>query len=264
MINYQTNFNTDGTAFPATAAINVSLPGAGDGTELKALLVNDHWGARQAIMNYASLTPNASSEIYSNSQFLLAITRALSPAGTVFMAHTKDDPATLGYRFLALEGQGIVRANYPDLDAACYVGSARNPTAEYYYRADDAEGTSRNVTGAYLILADMRGAFPRGYDPTATRDPDGTTRGFPDFQNFALQTHLHEVDTISNAWNAVAVRLLDTGSAWTGFEAITSASSLQLRANENITKVSGPGPTVEHNVDETRACNIAVRFWVRY
>jgi hypothetical protein len=266
MIDYKTNFNTNGSNFPATQAINVSTPGAGDGTEFKALMPNDHWGARQAIMDYASLTPNGSSETYSNSQFLLAITRSLSPAGTVFMSHTQQDPATLGYRFLELNGQGVLRANYVDLDSACYVGNTRNATAEYYFRADNSDGSSRNTTGAYLILADMRGAFARGYDPTATVDPDGVTRGsnFPDFQKFSMQTHLHEVDSSSNSWNAVAQRKIDTGTTWDGFEAVTSASSLQLRANENIVKVSGPGPAVEHNLDETRASNVAVKWWVRY
>jgi hypothetical protein len=264
MIDYKANFNTDGSNFPATEAINVSTPGAGDGTEVKALMVNDLWGARQAVMDYAGLTPNAASESYTSSQFLTAITRALSPAGTVFMSHTQNDPATLGYRFLELNGQGITRVNYPDLDAACYVGNSRNPTAESYFRADNSDGSSRSVTGTYLILPDMRGAFARGYDPTATRDPDGTTRGFPDFQNFALQTHLHEVDTSSNAWNAVADKLVDDGTTWTGFQAVTSASSLQLRANENIVKVAGPGPAVEHNEDETRAANYQVKWWVRY
>lgn len=266
MIDYKANFQTDGTNFPGTQAINVSTPGAGDGTEFKALMPNDQWGARQAIMNYAGLTPNAVSESYTNSQFLTALTRSLSPAGTVFLSHTQQDPATLGYRFLPLEGQGILRANYADLDAAVYVGNTRNPTAEYYYRADDAGGVTRNITGAYLILADMRGVFVRGDDPTAVIDPDGVTRGanFPNFQNYSMQTHLHEVDSSSNSWNAVAQRKFDTGTTWDGFEAIDSASSLQLRANENIVKVSGPNPTVLHNLDETRAANIAVKFWIRY
>ncbi len=264
MIDYKANFNTDGANFPATAAINVSTPGAGDGTEFKALMVNDGWGARQALMDYAGLTPNAVSESYTNSQFLTALIRSLSPVGMVFMSQTQQDPATLGYRLLELDGQGILRANYADLDSACYVGNTNNPIADYYFRADNSDGSSRNITGIYLILPDMRGAFARGEDSTATRDPDGASRIFPDFQDFSMQTHLHEVDSSSNSWNAVAQRKIDTGTTWDGFEAITSASSLQLRANENIVKVSGPNPTVLHNLDETRACNVQVKFWVRY
>lgn len=264
MIDYKANFNTDGVNFPDTAAINVSVPSAGDGTEFKALMVNDMWGARQALMDYASLTPNAASETYDNSQFLTALIKSFSPVGIVLMSHTQQDPATLGHRFLELNGQGILRANYIDLDSACYVGDTNNPTADYYFRADNSDGSGRSTTGIYLILPDMRGAFARGEDPTATRDPDGASRIFPDFQDFSMQTHLHEVDTTSNSWNAVADRDIDTGTTFTGFEAKTSASSLQLRANENITKVSGPNPDVLHNLDETRACNVQVKFWVRY
>lgn len=264
MIDYQANFNTNGSAFPNTAAINVSTPGAGDGTEFKALMVNDDWGARQNLMSYAGLTPNAASEAFGLSQFYTCLLYLCMPVGTIIMSHSNSNPTTLGYRFINLAGGGVLRSLYPDLDAACYVGDSLNGTADYWYRSDDAGGTSRNIAGIYLQLADMRGAFPRGYDPSATRDPDGATRIFPDFQEFALQTHLHEVDTISNAWNAEASRLLDTGTTWTGFEAKTSSSSLILRANENITKVSGPGPAVEHNVDETRACNVQVKYWIRY
>jgi hypothetical protein len=264
MIPYDTNFNTNGSPFPNTAAINVSIPGAGDGTEFKALMVNDHWGARQTLMAYAGLTPNGSSEAFGNSQFYTALLYTCMPVGTVIMTHSNSDPTTLGYRFLPLSGSGVLRTLYPDLDAACYVGDANNSTADNWYRSDDAAGTFRNIAGAYIQVADMRGVFPRGWDTTAVRDPDGATRVFPDLQDYALQTHLHEVDTVSNAWNAEASRLLDTGTTWTGFEAKTASSSLILRANENITKVSGPGPTVLHNIKETRSVNVQVKYWVRY
>lgn len=260
MINYLANFNTNGAAFPATAAINVSVPGAGDGTEFKALLVNDAWGARQAIMNYAGLTPNAASETYSNSQFLTAITRSLSPAGMVFMSHTQQDPATLGYRFLELNGQGIVRANYPDLDAACYVGAARNPTAQYYYRANDSGGSSRSTTGAYLILPDMRGAFARGYDPTATRDPDGVTRGFPDSQAHAFEDHAHQC--VTNEYPVLYAERsgLKTTGAEPCFEPTVSISGygLDLIAGGYSYIISGNWEV------ETRPVNVQVKFWVRY
>lgn len=262
MIDYQANFNTNGTAFPNTAAINVSTPGAGDGTEFKALMVNDHWGARQNLMSFAGLTPNAASEAFGLSQFYTCLLYLCMPVGTIIMSHSNSNPTTLGYRFLNLAGGGVLRTLYPDLDAACYVGDSLNGTADYWYRSDDAAGTSRNIAGIYLQLADMRGAFPRGYDPSATRDPDGSSRIFPDFQQFAFQTHLHEVTTIATALNAVANRTLDAGSTFTGFEAISSSSTIRLRANENIVKFGAPD--VEFNVDETRACNVQVKYWVRY
>lgn len=263
MIDYQTNFNTDAVAFPSTQAINVSVPGAGDGTELKALLINDIWGARQAIMTAAGLTPNGSSESFANSQFYTALLYTCIPVGTIIMSHSNNLPTTLGYRFIVLNGQGLLRSLYADLDAACYVGDPLNGTADNWYHANDALGVSRNPTGNYLITANMRGVVPRGDDPSGIRDPDGPTRIFPDFQNYAMQTHIHEVDTLTNSWNADAVRQLDNGSTFTGFEARAAASGTVLRANENITKV-GSGPTVLHNEDETRMANVQVKFWVRY
>jgi hypothetical protein len=261
MIDYKANFQTDGANFPATAAINVSVPGAGDGTEFKALMVIDEWGARQAIMDYAGLTPNAASETYTNSQFLTALKNALSPVGMVIASHTQQDPATLGLRFLELVGQGILRASYPDLDSACYVGDSRNPTAEYYYRADDSGGSSRNTTGVYLILPDMRGAFARGYDPTATRDPDGTTRGFPDFQDFAMQDHHHDCISDSSLRADAAGTLVAFGSdvdIWDTSAAGPGGTTMEAQQIVNLTV------PVLIDTDETRAANVQVKWWIRY
>jgi hypothetical protein len=262
MINYQTNFNTDGAAFPNTKAINVSVPGANDGTEFKALMVIDHWGARQNLMFLAGLTPNGSSETVGLSQFYTCLLYLCMPVGSILMSHSNSDPTTLGYRFLNLVGGGVLRTSYPDLDAACYVGDGNNGSADYWYRSDDAGGTIRNIAGAYIQIADLRGAFVRGYDPTVTRDPDGATRVFPDFQKFAFQTHQHEVTTIATAYNAVANRTLDVGSTFTGFEALPSSSTIRLRANQNIVKYGAPD--VEFNVDETRSSNVQVKYWIRY
>jgi hypothetical protein len=63
MKDYLTEFTqTDGDAFPDTGAINASGAGATDGTEFIAALINDIWGARQAAMDVAGLTPNAVEE----------------------------------------------------------------------------------------------------------------------------------------------------------------------------------------------------------
>lgn len=261
MIYYKTNFTTDDAAFPNTKAVNVSVPGANDGTEFKALMVNDHWGARQNLMAYAGLTPNGSSEVYGLSQFYECLLHLTVPVGTIIMTHSNSDPTTLGYRFLNLSGFGVLRTAYPDLDAACYVGDSNNDTADYWYRSDDSGGTIRNITGAYLQVADLRGAFVRGHDPTASRDPDGATRVFPDFQKFAFQTHQHEIQTLTSL-NANAGRTIDVGSAFTGFEAISASGSTVLVANQNIYKYGAPD--VEFNVDETRSSNVQVKYWIRY
>lgn len=266
MIDYKANFQTDGVDFPDTAAINDSTPGAGDGTEFIALLVNDYWGARQALMYYAGLTPNGSSENRYNSQALIALTSALSPPGTVFASHIQGTPSSLNFRFLILQGQGIIRASYPELDAYCYVGDGNNPTAEYFYRANDSGGTSRSTTGAYLILPDMRGAFARGYDLGGTRDPEGPFRIFPDSQDFAFQEHHHNLITDSGSLAAQANLQVDLGTTYNTWTAVTDpgAPTNKLFGQEAI----DPGDhssTVGINIaSETRPVNVQVKWWIRY
>lgn len=165
MIDYLASFtNTNGLAFPDTLAVNASGGGATDGTEFVKLMIDDEWGARQAIMYHASLTPDSVTESPGTAQILDALKLGMlgQPAGSLIGWLQKDDPATFGARALLLTGQGILRANFADLDNAVYVGDPANPTAPEFYHADDAAGTIRNVAGIYLILPDARAMFWRG------------------------------------------------------------------------------------------------------
>jgi len=260
MINYQTEFNTDGAAFPATAAINVSTPGAGDGTEFIALMVNDIWGAKQALLYDAGFTPNGSSETYANSQIRNSIKYTYSPVGTVFMSHTQQDPSYWGFRFLELVGQGIVRNNYPELDTFCYVGDGNNGTADAYYRANDAGGLSRSPTGAYLILPDMRGVFVRGRDPSGVVDPQGPVRLFPSLQDHAMDSHNHECFFTTYTGQGVrqpAGLFNKDGGGVGSFDIVANiAGSTEL---ETYGTLIGTNESTE-----TRPTNYQVRYWVRY
>jgi hypothetical protein len=266
MIFYDANFNTDGNPFPSTGAINVSTPGAGDGTEFLALMVNDEWGARQGIMSYAQLTPDGSSEFYSTSQFVKALKYALSPVGTVLASHVQGNPFVLGFRVLELTGQGVLRSNYPELDTLCYVGDGNNDTAHYYYRADDITGLIRNIAGVYLILPDMRGTFIRGWDPTAIIDPDGVSRIFPSLQEFAFQEHHHNNKTDTGFLVAQQVITVDTGTTHLAWKAVADpgAVSNKLFAQEAI-EPAAHGSTAGIKIStETRPTNIQVKWWVRF
>ena len=148
--------NTNGVAFPNTEAVNASGPTATDGTEyVKNFVDNYAFGPQQALLNRAGITPNGTAESATNSQELEAMQRLFSHAGEAVDWYGSD-PATLGVRILILEGQGVLVASYPDLVAATYVGDANNPTAEAFYRADDAAGATRNTAGNYFILPDAR------------------------------------------------------------------------------------------------------------
>jgi hypothetical protein len=72
MKDYSTIPNTSG-AFPNVVGVNASGPGETDGTAYIKQLVDDGFGARQAVMDRAGLTPNAADEAVGNSQFLDAL-----------------------------------------------------------------------------------------------------------------------------------------------------------------------------------------------
>ena len=64
---------TTGGAFPDTAAVNASTPTTPDGTEYIKETLDDMWGARQALMDEANLTPDGVTEIKGASQQLDAL-----------------------------------------------------------------------------------------------------------------------------------------------------------------------------------------------
>lgn len=87
---------------------------------------------------------------------------------------------------LAEDGSVILREDYAELDAVVYCGDANNATAGHYYHCTnpgDPSG-SRSPGGDYLVLADRRGEFDRGWD--AGRGVDAG-RDFWAWQNHALE-----------------------------------------------------------------------------
>jgi hypothetical protein len=197
MIDYLASFTyTNLVGFPDTEAVNATGPGATDGTEFVKLMIDDHWGARQAIMNHAGLTPDGVTEADGTAQIIEALQKGFgAPPGVPTEWNLSADPGTTGHRCLLLQGQGILRANYPDLDTAVYVGDGNNAAVAAaggaYYRADDAAGTTPNIAGIYLILPEGRGVVARGLDSAASIDPDGASRYLGDLQVDAFQGHQH-------------------------------------------------------------------------
>lgn len=261
MIDYQTSFvYTNGLPYPFTLAINATGAGTGDGTEIVKILVDDLWGARQALMDAAGLTPDSVTEAPDTSQLLEAIRKISGSPGEGVIWWKDSDPAITGDRVLLLNGQGILRANYPELDTAVYVGDTANPTASTFYHADDAAGTIRNTTGIYLILPDTRGYVLRGLDTAASVDPDGASRDVGSIQDFALE------NIIGNAYffdfpggsplppTGVFARS-STGSAY---------PALAVSGTGPQTVITFDASTVVNTATETRMVNIATKFGIRY
>ena len=195
MLNFFTFFtNTNGLTFPDTLSINASGPSATDGTEFVKGMIDDIWGWYQAMLDYAGLSPSGVSEGPGASQMLEAIGKGFGVGPGMGVTYWKDgDPSVNGDRVLLLNGQGILRANFVELDAAVYVGDGNNAAVAagggYFYRADDAAGTSPNIAGIYLILPETRGYVLRGLDSAASVDPDGASRFLGDAQLDAFQGH---------------------------------------------------------------------------
>lgn len=161
MVDYDTVMtNTNSVAFPGTLAVNVTAPGAGDGTEFVKIMVDDIWGRAQALMDYAGLTPDSVTEAPDTAQILDAIGLGFGVGPGMGVIYWKDGtPAANGDRVLLLQGQVILIATYPLLAAACYIGDGNNADTDYtgFYKTSDAGGTTRSTSGTYMVLPDARG-----------------------------------------------------------------------------------------------------------
>jgi hypothetical protein len=255
MIDYLASFiNTNGAAFPGTLAINATGAGTGDGTEFVKLFVDDLWGARQALLDAAGLTPDSVTEAIDTSQELEAIRMISGAPGNGVIWWADSDPAVLGERVLLLTGQVIAIASYPELAAAVYCGNANNATASAFYKTSDAGGTIRDTAGAYMVLPDLRGYFLRGLDVAAAVDPDGASRDIGHQQDSAMWGHFHQSYDTSAGGALVALTPAASRTAITG---VTNLNNPREAISDGI----NPAPNLS---SESRPVNIACEFGIRY
>ena len=266
MINYDTINNVVGT-FPNAVSQNATGPGATDGTPYIKDVIDDLWGHNQDLMNLATLSPDASAEANGASQRTEAIRRVggYPGVGVPWFGNTDDPATTFGVRLLELKGQGILRANYVELDLKTYVGDGDNPTASAFYRADDAGGAVRNTTGVYLILPDSRGQFIRGFDSAGTIDPDGASRDIGNIQDWAIQKNNHYVWSLANYMNELSSKDFSAGARFV-YEGVAGAETVSDLFADSIL-VSGGNQQVaaaNQDSDESRSTNIAARWAIYY
>lgn len=248
-------------AFPNVISNNVTAPGSGDGTPYVKDFIDDLWGHSQDLMARAGLVPSGSSEAASSSQRTEALKRIFGAPGELVLWHGQADPAVAGLRMLILQGQGVLRTSYPDLDAACYIGDGNNGDVSYpaYYHADDPAGTIRNIAGDYLILSECRGLFLRGWDPSAINDEHGATRKFPDKEFWSMSNHTHEIFTSTTGLHAKYQVIDKFGSTDPGLSLLAGATGDRLRA------VTITTPSAQYlSLFEVRAQNFAAKICVRY
>lgn len=271
MQDYAVAFTNFSGAFPDILAINASGPSATDGTEFVSNMINDSmWGVMQMILNRAGLSPDGVLESDANSQIREALQKGFgAPVGVVTQWHIDDDPGTSGHRALLLNGQGILRANFAELDAACYVGDVINAAVAAvdggYYRADNSDGSSPSTTGIYLILPETRGYAPRGLDVAASVDPDGASRFLGDVQLDAFQAwQLGAVVTATTYYSYGA----GAGNSFAGQAAAnhiqTQVSSLQQGSAEMFTAQDDGTNGAPRTSSETVMNNFSTKFVVWY
>ena len=260
MIDYETSFaNTDLVAFPNTGAVNASGAGTTDGTEFVKIFIDDIWGARQALMDYAGLTPDTVSEAAGASQALDALLLIAGGPGEAVQYMKNADPSVNGDRVLLLNGQGITRSSYLELDANVYIGDTLNPTASAFYHADNADGSSRNTAGVYLILPETRGYAPRGLDIAASVDPDGASRDLGSLQIDAGQGRWHEIYTGDSGTADIQGSIIRTRDV--NVDPNLRQPGVQIGVQSPYSDGTNGTPRTS---SETRMSNFATSFGIRY
>ena len=103
-------------SFPNAVAEDSSGPTVRDGTPTVADWVNDLWGALQATLESADVTPSGATENATNSDFLDSIRKVSGAPGEILFWGGRDsDFSAHANRLLLLAGQTVSIASYPEL-----------------------------------------------------------------------------------------------------------------------------------------------------
>lgn len=260
--------NINGGPFPSYTGKNATGAGATDGTEWIAAGIDDFMlGWSQNIMDKTGLTPSGVAESASASQIVEAMQLLLGPPGTICEWNLSVDPATIGARFLLLNGQGILRANYPDLDTNVCVGDGNNASVAAgggaYYRADDAAGVTPNIAGVYLILPESRGYTTRGLDTAASVDPDGASRFLGDLQLDASQKITGILDNLvmTKGGTTTKTGVFTNSATSTGGGTGANATFTTVDFDSSLSTLPN---TAKTNDIESRMINRSTKFAIRY
>jgi hypothetical protein len=112
--------------------------------------------------------------------------QAATPAGALGFFFTPVAPTG----WLKANGAAVPVASYTALTNAIFCGIGLNATASWGYRCTNqsSPSTSRNDVGAFIVLPDARGYFPRGLDDGRGIDP---SRALHSYQNDSIRAHSH-------------------------------------------------------------------------
>lgn len=266
MLNPNSKWPTQSTApsadYPYGSAQNITTPGDGTGTPFVADLVDDWFGFQQEVVQRAGITPSGLPDHAGDSDVFDGLRKTIGGyPGHIITTCCQSDPATLGIRALALEGQTVTIASYPDLVSATYVGDANNGDTTWatgFYKTSDNPGTNpnRNVAGPYFVLPDFRGYFLRGLEPAAAIDPNGASRFCGSLQPSAVYTHLHQIfRDYSGADELMYLHAIDDPGAGAPTLYALATAGDDLHAYDF---------TPSEVANDNRPYNRSVQFWICY
>jgi hypothetical protein len=252
--------------FPNVEVVPDTAPHSHDGTPLHYQWGNEVFGAFQAILNGASLTPSvttsetcgATAGDVTGSQIVEALQLMLGYPGEIVMyaLATPTEALPTGIRLEKCDGDlvqfisGVTPTKYYRLMQAKYIGDAHNADTNYKCFFKCNAGGSRTTSGEYFALPDYRGAFMRGWDPSATHDPDGATRKCGDIQVDGIESHNHEW-LYNGAGTDFGFGDVANGSGESGLSTPGAPLTNYLR-------------TGNEGISETRPTNAMICYCIRY
>lgn len=272
MKDYGTITNAVGV-FPDATGKNSTSPGLFDGTPWIKQVIDDMFGANQALMQYAGLTPDGVDESASASQRLEAMKLSFGSAGEGVIWWGAEDPATLGRRILLLEGQFILCADYPELVEACYVGDSENGgnasrvgiTDGAFMKFASAVPAIPVNDGIYFKLPDARGRFIRDLSNDSSANVDGNSYPYPGYlQNYASMKHEHWLRNtgVSGKYLGFSAVLANAGGSVQALDTVPTTLGELPKTGNVLTNSSGTN--ILQSTNETRPNSIFCRLGIRY
>lgn len=277
--SFPTKIDPVSAAYPDGEGRNVTVPGDATGTPWDEVVINDIWGLLQKLTSNAGITPSGVPDTAVTSQYFNALQASAGYPGLIIEYAFNVDPGFLGLRLLKLIGGGILIANYPELEAAVYVGDAANAAVHagggMFYKSSDAAGTTPDILGPWMQIPDRRGYTPRGFDEFAIVDPDGASRFLGDVQEDAVQKHNHLVsdNAFAPPWGCVEglINSVTSGSVpvyiptFTNATGVSTTIASEIEIGEDMTDHYPPRVTPTGRVDtETRMANVSTNYAIWY
>ena len=152
--------------------------------------------------------------------------------------------------WLECYGAAILISTYPTLASAIYCGDTNNATALWGYKCTNPANPtgSRNTSGQYIVIPDLRGEFIRGWDHGRGVD---SGRSFGSFQDDAFQGHYHNLRQGTSVQGGTN-------------NTIISAQTQAYIVNSVVDPITDGVHGTPKIASETRPRNIALMYCIKY